>query len=77
MSNRQLGGEFAYVLDRKGQTRYIGNSLEKPQLLLKRHFIRDTNFDKLSLDPGNDFENNNDDASYSSKCDMDYEREAL
>jgi hypothetical protein len=45
MSNRQLGDEFAYVLDRKGQTRYIGNSLDKPQVLLKKNFVRDTEFE--------------------------------
>ncbi|KAL4493494.1 hypothetical protein ABPG72_007502 [Tetrahymena utriculariae] len=43
MSNRQLGDEFAYVLDRKVQTRFTGNSLEKPSLAIKRNFIQDTN----------------------------------
>jgi len=45
MSNRQLGDEFAYVLDRKIQTRYIGNSLEKPSLALKRNLVKNTTQD--------------------------------
>jgi hypothetical protein len=30
MSNKKLGDEYNYVLDRKNKTRYIGNTLEKP-----------------------------------------------
>jgi hypothetical protein len=35
-SNKKLADEQKYVLDRKNQERYIGNTLEKPQVLLKR-----------------------------------------
>ena len=49
MSNRQLGDEFAYVLDRKIQTRYIGNSLEKPSLALKRNLVKNTTQDTEQL----------------------------
>jgi hypothetical protein len=45
LSNRKLGDEMKYVLDRKNEKRFVGNSLEKPRLLLKRNFIQDTNFD--------------------------------
>jgi hypothetical protein len=42
LSNRLLNEEIQYVLDRKQYERFMGNSLDKPSLLLKRHFIRDT-----------------------------------
>lgn len=42
MSNRQLGDEFSYVLDRKVQTRFTGNSLAKPTLTVKRNLIQAT-----------------------------------
>lgn len=38
-----MGDEYKYVLERKKQTRYVGNTLDKPQLLLKRTFLEDTN----------------------------------
>jgi len=37
------------VLDRKIQTRYIGNSLEKPSLALKRNFVKETTYDSEEL----------------------------
>jgi len=37
------------VLDRKIQTRYIGNSLEKPSLALKRSFVKETTYDSEEL----------------------------
>lgn len=49
LSNRELGDEFSYVLNRKGQTRYIGNSLEKPMLLMKRNLIQGTTFAEQTL----------------------------
>jgi len=42
MSSKTLGDEYRYVLDRKKQTVYVGNTLDKPQLLLKRSQIRET-----------------------------------
>ena len=42
LNNRKLGDEYCYVLDRKAKTRYMGNTLEKPAVLLKRTFVRDT-----------------------------------
>jgi len=30
------------VLDRKSANRYTGNSLEKPSILVKRNFVKDT-----------------------------------
>jgi hypothetical protein len=42
MSNRELSDEFRYVFDRKYAERYLGNTLDKPKLLLKRHFVQTT-----------------------------------
>lgn len=36
-------------MDRRNQKKYIGNTLEKPNILLKRTFVRDTNFEKENL----------------------------
>ncbi len=41
---------MCYVIDRKNQKKFIGNTLEKPNILLKRTFVRDTNFDKENLE---------------------------
>ncbi|CAD8054412.1 unnamed protein product [Paramecium sonneborni] len=41
-SNKELSDEQKYVINRKTQERYIGNTLEKPQFLLKRQQIRET-----------------------------------
>lgn len=42
LSNRLLNEELKYVLERKDLERFPGNSLDKPSLLMKRQFIRDT-----------------------------------
>jgi hypothetical protein len=39
LSNRELGDEYRYVFDRKYAQRVTGNSLERPKVVLKRHFI--------------------------------------
>jgi len=39
LSNRELSDEYRYVFDRKYAERYLGNSLEKPRLVLRRHFV--------------------------------------
>ena len=39
MSNRELSDEFRYVFDRKYAERQLGNTLERPKLLLKRNFV--------------------------------------
>ena len=43
LNNKILSDEIQYVLDRKQYEINLGNSLEKPSLLLKPQFIRDTN----------------------------------
>ena len=55
MNNRKLGEEYCYVLDRKSKTRYMGNTLEKPGVLLKRTFVRETETQKEDLASNEDF----------------------
>lgn len=55
LNNKQLGDEICYVYERKTQKKFVGNTLEKPGILLKRTFVRDTNFDKEDLNADRDF----------------------
>lgn len=51
-SNKLLGDEICYILNRKNQCKkkdgysMLGNTLEKPPLLLKRTMNQDTSFNK-------------------------------
>jgi hypothetical protein len=55
LSNRKLGDEYCYVLERKKQTRYVGNNLEKPPVLLKRQLVGETTFQQENLQAGTGF----------------------
>jgi hypothetical protein len=57
MSEKLLGDEINYVLNRKNKPSYVGNTLEKPPVLLKRHFNRDTTENAEQLQTGKDFKN--------------------
>lgn len=48
-NNNCLPDEIRFALDRKRFQRHIGNTLEKPHLLLKNTFIRDTTFNVEQL----------------------------
>ena len=39
-----MGDEFRYVFDRKNEKRFVGNTLDKPKMLIKRNFLKDTTF---------------------------------
>jgi len=52
LSNRKLGDEFRYVFDRKYTQRFMGNQLDRPTLLLKWNFVRDTNFNEEVVQTG-------------------------
>jgi len=56
LSNRTISEEYNYVLERKKLEKFIGNTLERPQILLKRTELRETQFEKETLDTGRDFE---------------------
>lgn len=55
-SNRKMGDEYRYVFNRKNAKRFIGNTLERPQLIMKRLKVRDTNFDSEVLKAGSDYQ---------------------
>lgn len=57
LSNRELGDEFRYVFERRFLERYIGNTLDRPQLVLKRTKVRDTQFDQESITSGGNYNN--------------------
>jgi hypothetical protein len=57
LSDKRLGDESLYVFRRQFEERYIGNMLQKPQLLLKRQKVRDTQFDKEVINKGVGFQN--------------------
>lgn len=42
MSDRELSDEYRYVFDRKYADSQLGNTLERPRLVLKRSFIQAT-----------------------------------
>ena len=56
LSNRKLGDEFRYVFDRKFLKRFMGNTLDRPQLLLNRHKVRETQFDQEVVNIGNQYD---------------------
>lgn len=45
LSNRELGDEYRYVFDRKYAERVIGNTLDRPKLVMKRNFVQTTEID--------------------------------
>lgn len=56
MSNRELSDEFRYVFDRKYAERYLGNTLDRPKLLLKRHLVQTTTVSEEVLRSGQEYQ---------------------
>ena len=56
LNNKIIHEEIQYVLDRKQYEKVLGNPLEKPSLLVKPQFIRDTNTDIAKPKEGRGFE---------------------
>ena len=52
MSDNSLGDEIRYVLERKELAIQLGNTLERPSLLLKRDLVGKTSFDDEILHEG-------------------------
>ena len=48
-SNKRLNDELIYVINRKQEQRFLGKTLEKPQILLKRTVLKETNLAKEQL----------------------------
>jgi hypothetical protein len=55
LSEKSLGDEIKYVLERKRKNTFMGNTLEKPSSLLKRHFVKETNQDQEQLKAERDY----------------------
>ena len=56
LSNRVLGDEYRYVFDRKSLPRFVGNTLDKPKMIVKRNYIRDTTFAEEKIGIGSQYE---------------------
>ena len=54
-SGRDIGDEYRYILDRQSATRFYGNMLERPGLLLNPWVLRDTEAAPESLRGGGDY----------------------
>ncbi|MSR32282.1 MAG: hypothetical protein EXR99_12325 [Gemmataceae bacterium] len=55
LTGRNIGDEFRYVLDRKGQKKYPGNMLERPMLLLNPWAVRSTETGEQEAVGGEEF----------------------
>jgi hypothetical protein len=55
LTGRNIGDEYRYVLDRRGQKRFPGNMLERPGLLLNPWAIRSTETGEQLAAPGGEF----------------------
>jgi hypothetical protein len=55
LNNREMSDEYRYVFDRKYAQRGLGNTLEKPKLILKRNYIQATTIDQERLKSGNEY----------------------
>ncbi len=55
VQGRQLGDEFRYILERKYATKFPGNMLQRPELLLNPWDIRDTSTAREQLAEGDEF----------------------
>ena len=58
--SNSLNEEIKYVMERNNLEGFIGNCLEKPSLLLKRHFNRNTTTEIQNVDSGTTFKNDGD-----------------
>ena len=56
LSNRKLGDEYRYVFERKYLKRFAGNSLIRPQVLLKRMKVRETTFEEEQVSMGGKYD---------------------
>ncbi|OMJ77934.1 hypothetical protein SteCoe_22372 [Stentor coeruleus] len=59
MPSNLLDQEYQYILDRKQLPRFIGNSLLKPQIFLKRNFIKNTETEMQKAQAGDSFREQN------------------
>jgi len=55
LETKQLSDEIQYVLDRKNRKTYMGNTLDKPQVILNRQFNKKTSKEDVILNKGTDY----------------------
>jgi hypothetical protein len=55
LTGRNIGDEYRYVLDRRGQKKYAGNMLERPGLLLNPWAVRSTETGEQLAEGGEEF----------------------
>lgn len=55
MSNKKMSDEIRYVFERKQLEGKLGNTLERPSLLIKKNFIKETSIDSENLGLGENF----------------------
>jgi transcription termination factor NusB len=55
LTGRNIGDEYRYVLERKGQRKYPGNMLDRPMLLLNPWAVRKTETGEQEAQGGDDF----------------------
>jgi hypothetical protein len=55
LTGRNIGDEYRYVLDRRGQKKYAGNMLDRPGLLLNPWAVRSTETGEQFAAPGGEF----------------------
>ena len=55
LSEKNLSDEINYVLERKSKSTFMGNTLEKPSGLLKRHFNKKTTAENEHLEVERDY----------------------
>lgn len=55
MSNKKVSDEIRYVFERKQLEGKLGNTLERPSLLIKKNFIKETSIDSENLGLGENF----------------------
>ena len=46
LNNKELSDEHCYIINRQSQEKFIGNFLERPRVLLKWLFNKDTTFNQ-------------------------------
>ncbi|MCO6048097.1 hypothetical protein NG895_29700 [Aeoliella sp. ICT_H6.2] len=56
LSGRDIGDEYRYILDRRDQTTYPGNMLDRPGLLLNPWELRDTDTGKQQAATGGEYQ---------------------
>jgi hypothetical protein len=77
LSERDLGTEMRYCFDRRNKNRFIGNTLEKPKLVLKRNFLKSTHTLQEEIHEGTKYESRTEAQFEEEQVMLEYEEEKL